>query len=211
MYRTMLFAPADHPRRREKALALEADAVILDLEDAVAVQEKPKARAEAREFVAARGRGSPVPIYVRINDLLTPWALDDLLEVTVPGLAGVVLPKVERPEHIWTADWLLANRERDLGLETGHFHLIPILETAEGIARAYEIATASPRLKVLAFGAGDYTKDIDVRWPQDGSELLYPRLVLVNVSRRAGLFKPLDGPWPRIEDLEGMERDTLQA
>lgn len=211
MYRTMLFVPADDARKRDKSVQLAADAVILDLEDAVAIQEKPKAREDARRFIQSL-EASNVALYVRVNDMSTSWVVDDLVQVTVPGLTGIVLPKVESGQEIYAADWLLRHRERELGLEEGHFDLIPIIETSEGIANAYEIAVAASRIKVLALGAGDYTNDIGVPWPQDdGAELYYPRVEIVNVSRRAGLYRPLDGPWPLLNDLDGLEKDAQRA
>src|SRR5471032_2401734 len=90
--RTFLFAPGNHARRVEKALALGADAVILDLEDAVAVAEKAGTRQIVLDALAGPRRGKG---YVRVNALSTPWCLRDLMEMVQPGVDGIVLPKVE--------------------------------------------------------------------------------------------------------------------
>jgi citrate lyase subunit beta/citryl-CoA lyase len=107
--RSFLFAPGNHARRVEKALTLPADAVILDLEDAVAVSEKPATRdLVVRAFEAPRhGR-----LYVRVNAYTTEWCYADIVAVARPGLDGIILPKVESADQLRSTDWLLANLER---------------------------------------------------------------------------------------------------
>ena len=108
--RSFLFAPGNHARRVEKALSLDADAVILDLEDAVAVAEKPAAR---EAVAAAWGARVAALLYVRVNAADTDFCHGDLVAVVRPGLDGVILPKVESPAALATIDWLLAQLERE--------------------------------------------------------------------------------------------------
>src|SRR6476620_6060781 len=111
--RSFLFAPGNHARRVEKALTLDGDAVILDLEDAVATAEKPAAREAVAASFARKRRGL---LYVRVNAVDTEFCYGDLLAIARPGLDGIVLPKVESAAGLVTADWLLAQLEREHGL-----------------------------------------------------------------------------------------------
>ena len=127
--RSFLFAPGNHARRVEKALSLDADAVILDLEDAVAIAEKPATR---EAVAAALERPRQGLLYVRVNAVDTEFCYGDLVAVVRPGLDGIILPKVESAAGLATIDWLLAQLERERGLPLGAIDLIPIIETARG-------------------------------------------------------------------------------
>ena len=146
MLRTLLFAPANHARHVEKALSSAADGAILDLEDAVAVAEKPTARLAARRALAERSASARTKAYVRVNALTTPFAYEDLRAVVGPGLDGVVVPKMETPEQVATVDWLLHQLEREADLAAGSIDLLPIIETARGLEYARSISQASPRV-----------------------------------------------------------------
>src|SRR6266480_1390774 len=124
LLRSCLFAPGSHPRRVEKALTLDADAVILDLEDAVATAEKAATRAAV---VAALERPRRGLLYVRVNAVDTEFCYGDLVAIVQPGLDGVILPKVESTAGLATIDWLLAQLERDRRLPPGGIDLIPII------------------------------------------------------------------------------------
>src|ERR1051325_1949108 len=130
--RSFLFAPGNHARRVEKALSLDADAVILDLEDAVATAEKAATReAVAAAFLRQR-RGL---LYVRVNAVDTVFCYGDLVAIVRPGLDGIILPKVETAAGLATIDWLLRQLERERGLPPGGIDLIPIIETGAGLDR----------------------------------------------------------------------------
>ena len=126
----MLFAPGNHPRKVEKVFGVGADAVILDLEDAVAIGEKVDAR---QAVVEALKKPRSCKGYVRVNALDTPFCYGDLLAVVGRWLDGVVLPKTESAAHVLTVDWLLTQLERERGLPTGGIDLIPIIETGRGV------------------------------------------------------------------------------
>jgi citrate lyase beta subunit len=125
--RSFLFAPGNHPRRVEKALTLDADAVILDLEDAVVIAEKPATR---ETVVAVYGEKRTGLLYVRVNAADTEFCHGDFTAIVRAELDGVILPKVESAATIQTIDWLLSNLERERGLPAGGIDLIPIVETA---------------------------------------------------------------------------------
>ena len=200
VFRSFLFAPANHPRRTEKAFTLGADAVILDLEDACAVSEKVASRSKV---VQAMRQPRSCLGYVRVNQLSMAFAYGDLVETVQPGLDGVILPKVEAPGDLLTADWLMTQLERERGLVPGSVDLIPIIETASGVSRLREILRATPRVKRAAFGAGDFTLDLALAWSRDEIELLAARSEIVLQSRAAGIEPPIDTVWADLKDTDG--------
>jgi citrate lyase subunit beta / citryl-CoA lyase len=206
--RSLLFAPGNHPRRVEKALGLDADGVILDLEDAVAVSEKVATRAAVpRAFEAPRTGG----LYVRVNGLTTAWCYGDISAAVRPGLDGIILPKVEHAHELQTADWLIGALERERELPSGGIDLLPIIETALGVSNLREICRSGTRTKRLAFGAGDFTLDMAMTWSQSESELLAYRNACVLESRAAGLEAPLDTVWADLRDPEGFIASARHA
>lgn len=199
--RSMLFTPGDHARRVEKALTIGADAVILDLEDAVAAAEKPVARTAVVEALAKPRR---CLLYVRVNGLATQWCYRDLVEVVRPGLDGILLPKAECAADVKTIDWLLGELERSRGIERGTIDIIPIIETGKGLAAIQEICLAGGRLRRVVFGAADFTLDMNMQWTRDESELAHARAAIVLASRVAGIEPPLDTVWARLQDQGGL-------
>jgi len=200
LLRSMLFAPANHARRVEKALTLDADAVILDLEDACPAAEKVATRAVV---VAALQRPRRALAYVRINALSTELGYGDLCAVVQRGVDGVMLTKVDGPDQIKIADWLITQLERERGLARRSVDLLPLIETGAGLANAEAIARASPRVRRLAFGAGDFTLDMGIRWSREETELVSFRSALLLASRAAGIESPIDLAWIDIEDGDG--------
>jgi citrate lyase subunit beta / citryl-CoA lyase len=205
VFRSFLFAPGNHPRRVEKALSLAADAVILDLEDAVANAEKAATRAVVVEALASPRRCQG---YVRVNSLGTEWSHGDFVAVVAKGVDGIIVPKIESASDLQTAEWLLGSLERERGLPQGGIDLIPIIETASGFSNLKEIARAARRTKRLSFGAGDFTLDLGLTWSRDETELLPFRSAIVLESRAAGLEAPLDTVWAALKDTEGFARSV---
>lgn len=200
-HRSYMFTPGNHPRRVEKVFTLAADAVILDLEDAVATSEKEATRGL---IVEALKRPRTRRAYVRVNDLGTAFCYGDLIAVVGPWLDGIMLPKVESAAQIETADWLLSNLERAEGMEQGSIDLLPIIETGRGLADARAIAAARPRVRRLSFGAADFCKDMGMRWTAGEAELTPARAEIVLASRVAGIEPPLDSVWIAIKDEAGL-------
>ncbi len=126
------------------------------------------------------------------------------MAVVGPGLDGIILPMVESREQIVAFDWLVGSLERERGLPPGGIDIIPIVETAKGIANARTIAAAGTRVKRMAFGAGDYTLDVNMEWTLGESELEHARAEMVVASRAAGLEAPIDTVWVHIKDLDGV-------
>lgn len=206
--RSLLFAPGNHARRVEKALSLDADAVILDLEDAVAVSEKPATRAVV---AAALGRPRRGLLYVRVNAIDTEFCYGDLVAVVQAGLDGVILPKAESAAGIATIDWLMAQLERDRSLPHGTVDLIPIVETARGLRQIDAILSAGHRVRRVAFGAGDFTLDLNTAWTRGETELAHARAMVVTASRAAGIDPPLDTVWADLTDAAGLEASARTA
>ncbi|OWW20045.1 HpcH/HpaI aldolase/citrate lyase family protein [Noviherbaspirillum denitrificans] len=177
--RTYLFVPGNRPDRFGKALASGADAVILDLEDAVAPQDK----AAAREAIAAwceAGQRDLDCIVVRINDEATEWFADDLNMIHAAGLRAVMLPKVELASQVARVASALP--------KSGF--VIPIIESARGLLNVDAIAAAED-VQRLAFGTLDYAADLDLSGDSRG--LLYPACRMALASRAAGLASPVAG------------------
>lgn len=209
----MLYAPASEPAKVIKAMRLPADAVILDLEDAVAPAAKLDARTWCSQFLA-----EPVPgpqRWVRINDPAgTEW-IDDLLAVVRPGLAGLVVPKAESAGQLRELGGALSVLERERGLAPGTVRLIATVESPLGLEQAGSIATGPDRLDTLGFGAGDLSRLTGLDYPAvEGGAIAVldrARTELVLACARARLHPPHDSVYGRYADLEGLRREATRA
>lgn len=208
LLRCLLFVPGVDRKKIDKAFSLGADAVILDLEDAVAPGEKERARTVVREVFQSSGLP---PVFVRINGAETRHVLKDLQAVICAGPAGIMLAKAETADEVRKVSWLMGLLEEEEGLSRGSTELVPFIESARGIENAGAIASACPRVKKLAFGGNDYTADIWTSYSGDGTELFYARAKLVNASRAAGIQPPLDTVCPLIKDTETLRKDAARA
>jgi citrate lyase beta subunit len=220
--RSVLATPGSNPRMIAKALASDADLVMIDLEDAVAPDAKAGARATVAE-VLREGDWQERPRTFRMNALDTPWFVRDLVDV-IEGAEGrvdlIVVPKVGRPEDIHAVATILgslevaAEAQRPIGLETQ-------IESAAGLAQCEAIAAASPRVEALVFGPGDYAAS--VRMPlaaigmPDRSDTDYPGhrwdypLQRILVAARAAGVRAIDGPYADFRDHDGFRRSCLAA
>jgi citrate lyase subunit beta/citryl-CoA lyase len=207
-YRSFLFAPGNHARKVAKVFDCGADNVILDLEDAVARAEKVATRALVVEALQRPRKGGA---YVRVNAFNTEFCYGDAVAVAGPGLDGIILPMVESSDQIAAFDWLIGALERERGLPLGGIDIIPIIETGKGLANARTIASAGTRVKRMAFGAGDYTLDMNMEWTLAETELEHARAEMVVASRAAGLEAPIDTVWVHIKDLDGLATSAKRA
>jgi citrate lyase subunit beta/citryl-CoA lyase len=203
--RSMLFAPGNHARRVQKALSGEADAVILDLEDACPLGEKVATRAVV---VAALSSPRGSLGYVRINALTTDYAYGDLLAVVHTAVDGIMLAKVESADQLRTVDWFISQLERERGLPSGRIDLLPLVETARGFAALPAITRSCERVRRLAFGAGDFATDMGITWTASELELLRFRSDLALASRAAELEPPIDLAWISLKDPKGFEESV---
>lgn len=204
--RSLLFVPGHRADRFAKALASGADAVVVDLEDAVA----PSAKEQARAAVAAwldsspfapiptdAGGAQPPRILVRINGADSAWFDDDLSLAGKAALDAVMIPKAETREVL--------DRVRSAGARA----LVPLIETAAGFARLRETA-AAPGVERLAFGTIDFQVDLGMRDAAE-DELLAFRTQFVLESRLASIGAPIDGVSTAIDDAERLAHDVLRA
>jgi len=189
--RSFLFVPGNRPERFDKAWAAGADAVIVDLEDAVPPAEKVAARTAVGAWLSPQR-----PVLIRINAAGTDWFDDDLALCARPGVAGIVLPKAERIE--------------DIGLleRAGTQTVLPLIESAQGFENARLLADCAPVQRLL-FGSIDFKLDLGIEGDDDA--LLYFRSHLVLVSRLADLQPPVDGVSTEIADTERAGDDALRA
>jgi citrate lyase subunit beta/citryl-CoA lyase len=191
--RSYLFVPGDRPDRFQKACNAGADAVILDLEDAVSPATKNAARDAVSSWLSTGARA-----YVRMNSAATPWFDDDLRALRQhANLLGIVVPKAESAASLRAiADGLPAAA------------VLPLIETAAGFGSLQDIAR-SPKVRCLLFGTLDFQVDMGIRG--DGDALLYFRSQLTLVSKLAGIGAPVDGVTTSIDDGRLIESETRRA
>jgi citrate lyase subunit beta/citryl-CoA lyase len=189
--RSLLFVPGDRPDRFQKAIASDADGVVLDLEDAVAPSDKERARSLVADFCRTpRSR-----VYVRINAIDTPYFDQDLTSLRGAPIAGVLLPKAESIEAVERAG------------ETG-LPVLPLVETAAGFVRCESIGRVRG-VQRLVFGHVDFQQDL--RITEAGNELLFFRSAIVLYSRVCGLAAPLDGVTTAVDDSVRITADAEAA
>lgn len=192
--RSYLFVPADRPDRFDKALRSGADAVIIDLEDAVA----PSAKSAARQALACwLDADSAAPVTLRINAATSPWFSEDLRLCAHPAVQGVVLPKAEDMPTL-----------AEVAARAPGKALLPLIETAAGMDAAREMAGA-PGVTRLLFGSLDFQLDLGIEGDDDA--LLAFRSQLVLASRLAGRAAPVDGVTTALGDTEVLARDVARA
>jgi citrate lyase subunit beta/citryl-CoA lyase len=217
--RSELSTPASSERMCEKAPSVGADLVFLDLEDACAPSMKESARAIAVGALTGLDWGRTVRA-VRVNGLETPWCYGDIIEVVTgarDSLDVLIVPKVRSARDVWWVDVLLGQLETKLGL-TKRIGLEVLIEDAEGLLNALDIARSSDRLEALIFGAGDLSASMQARVdgnfepvvPYPGDFWHFAR-VQVLAAARAGMVDAIDAPYPAYQDPEGYRRSALQA
>lgn len=197
--RTYLFVPGNRPERFAKALASGADAVVLDLEDAVAEDAKAAARDAISNWAALAAADERRRVVVRSNDAASPHFADDLRLLRDAGLASLMLPKAEHVEHIGAVRAVLP--------EAG---ILPLVESARGIARCEAIA-AAPGVVRLVFGTLDFALDLDLDIDADAEPLAYAAGQLAIASRVAERLPPVAGVTPQIDDEARLLADLAWA
>jgi citrate lyase subunit beta/citryl-CoA lyase len=195
--RSYLFVPGDRAERFGKALACGADAVVLDLEDAVSPEDKGRARDAIGRFVSDAMPADRARLVVRINDESTPWFDDDLVMLREAGVVHAMLPKAERVATV------LRVRSACAGIA-----VLALIETARGVLAAESLATAEG-VHRLVFGTIDFALDLDLSGDPIGLDHAASRLALA--SRAAGLAAPVAGVTPEIDDPAPLLADLARA
>lgn len=183
--RSSLIFPVNVNRFLEKAYTRGADCVIMDLEDSVPEAEKEAARSLVKEAIPSVGKGGG-DVAVRINRPLSQATRD--LEASIwPGLRCVFLPKVESAEEVQTRAEIINDLERRRGISQGAVQIAVAVETALGVIKAYEIASANPRIVSLGIGAEDLTREMGIQTSVGGQELWYARSKVLMDAYAAGV------------------------
>ena len=197
--RSFLFVPGNRPERFAKALASGADAVIIDLEDAVPLDAKDIARSALLDAWKDFDAAERARLLVRVNPAGTPWHEADLAAVaSLTGLGALMLPKAENPRQVEQA------------FRTSSKRVLPLIESAEGVGQMDAIAHAAGTLR-LGLGHIDLQADLGLRCGPDEAELAPVRLAMVVASRRAGLPSPVDGVTTATQDTEVLAADAQRS
>ncbi len=210
--RAMLFVPGNSTKMLAKIPDLAPASFILDLEDSVPDPQK----AGARDLVGALTREVTrgYELHVRINEVNSEHAAHDVAAVMGPGLAGVVVPKVECAADVERVNVWIDEAADSLGRDARDVGVIATIETARGLHHVHEIAAAGGHLEMLGFGSGDFALDVGLEWPStEGTPeiLLWAKVQLVLASRVAGLAAPHDGSFTDYRDLEGLAREARES
>jgi citrate lyase subunit beta/citryl-CoA lyase len=196
----------------DKAVNTEADVVIIDLEDAVAISRKQETRPKVREKLMEHRHRR---VIVRVNSLDSQLLDDDLGAIAGEHLRCIIVPKVEDKSHIQEANSLLSAAEKERGIQPGTISVIPLIESARALENVLEIAsekTDRSRVLTVAFGAADYALDLGIELTKDASELFYARSRIPVACRAAGLEPPLDTPFMiDLKDPEALKADAAKA
>ncbi len=213
--RTCLSVPGSNPRMIEKAKALPADQVFLDLEDAVAPEAKTAARTQVAAALAGPGWGTQLR-GVRVNDWTTPWTYTDVIEVVSAAGAHldlIVLPKVTEAGHVRALDLLLTQLELTHGLPVGRIGIDAQIENAAGL-RDIDAIAAAPRVQALVLGPADLMASLNMRTlvvgeqPEgyDVGDAYHHILMTILIAARAHGVAAIDGPYLKVRDVEAFRR-----
>ena len=208
--RSFMFLPAHNRKFLDKAIASEADAVILDLEDSV----PPFKRAEARENIVSYSEQGLFDqrknVFIRINPIDTDDFIADIDKLTLACIDGFMPSKIDTEKDVEFLDRLLCFYERKKGYHAGNFKLAPLIETTKALENIGEIAKASSRLVALCLGGEDYLNDLGSVFTYQETALVYPRAKLVNAARANHLL-PIDTPYLDIKDIDGFREHQVIA
>ena len=204
--RSMMFVPGHNQKLIEKALASEADALILDLEDSVRPFVNKDAARELIVKLALDGAftGCGKKIFVRVNDRDTSLLLKDLRAVTLDGIDAILMPKVYRAEDIHYVDHLLDAIEHEKELDSGRFKIAVLIETAAAVLNVQEICRASGRVVAATFGCEDFVADLEGYHDLQHESIYIPRALIALGARAAGVI-PIDTVHIDVHDLEDLE------
>ncbi|POP52851.1 HpcH/HpaI aldolase/citrate lyase family protein [Zhongshania marina] len=217
IYRSFLFAPGDSDRKIEKAIATNADAIILDLEDAVVAENRPTARTMVRNVLQNIGPTMPGRLWVRVNPVCTDDCLSDLAAITCDGLAGVMVPKPDSAADIDTVSAYLAALERKEGLASGTVKILSVMtETGKGFLNAASYGNAErPRLSGVLWGAEDLSAALgaSANTDEDGALSFTYQMArsLCLAAASAGEIQAIDTVYTDFKNPDGLRANSLAA
>ncbi|MFV0242386.1 MAG: aldolase/citrate lyase family protein [Lacrimispora sphenoides] len=204
--RTMMFLNAQKPGLIKDPHIYKPDSIMLDLEDAVAENQKDAARFSlyhALQEIDYRG----CERVVRINGLDTPYWKEDIRCAVAGGCDAIRIPKTERPEDVKAVEAEIRTAEEDFGIPEGRTLIMAAIESARGVVKALDVCEASERLFGIALSGGDYTKDLQTYITGTGIELMGARQNLI-IAARAAKIQCFDTVYTDLDDMEGFRRDV---
>lgn len=204
--RTMMFMNAQKPGLIRDAYIYGCDSIMLDLEDAVAENQKDAARFSLYHALKSVDYGD-TEVIVRINGLDTPHWQEDVRVCVAGGADGIRIAKCESAQDVLTVEKAVEAAEEEFGAEKGRTLLMAALESPKGILNAYEIAAASERMFGIAISGGDLRKSMQTSPQPDGIDMLYARGHVVMAARAAGV-QCFDTVFTDLNDEEGFEREV---
>lgn len=207
--RTMMFAPANNPKMLVTAHLYGPDCVLFDLEDAVKYEDKDAARDLLAEALKTVDYGE-TEIFARINPLSTEFGKDDVRILVPAGLRKMRLAMCESPEQVKELDILLTEVEKEHGIENGTCKIQCSLETPLAVMNAVSIATASPRVISISFGAEDFTRTMGAERTKEGKELFVARTMVVMAAAVAGV-DAIDTVWSDLDDEAGFKEEVKSS
>lgn len=196
--RSMLFMPGNNPSMIINADILGADSIILDLEDAVSIEEKDSARILVREGIKKISFDNS-ELVVRINPLDT-YGIKDIEEIKGLNIDTILLPKANKKDVLLLDEYLIGT----------DIKIIPLIETAIGLENVFSIITASNRIDGVLLGGEDLTTDMGIKRTKEGNEIYYARCKVV-AAAKAARISAIDTPFTDTNDFEGLEKDTITA
>lgn len=206
--RTMMFMNAQKPGLIKDAYIYGCDSIMLDLEDAVAENQKDSARFSLYHALTTIDYGD-TEVIVRINGLDTPHWQEDIRVCVAGGADGIRISKCESADDVKTVEKAVAAAEEEFGVEKGRTLLMAALESPKGILNAYEICCASERMFGVAISGGDFRKCMQTTPQRDGVDMLYARGQMLLAARAAGI-QCFDTVFTNLDDQEGFEAEVLQ-
>jgi citrate lyase subunit beta / citryl-CoA lyase len=209
LLRSLLFVPGNRDNMLQRALTCSADALVPDMEDSVTDGEKVAARATIQRFLPQLLAAAPL-IIPRVNALHSEWFAEDVATVTVPGVFGISVGKIDSADDIRAIDEHIARCERSAGIQVGTVRLIPWIESARAIVNAHQICCASPRVIAAAFGGEDFAHDMGVERLDDPAQFAYARAALCVAARAADILA-LDTPYFQFRNEAGLRDNTRAA
>ena len=203
--RTMMFLPGNNPSMITDAHIYKPDSIMIDLEDAVSVNQKDAARFLVSEALKAIDYKTTERV-VRVNGLDTPFGVDDIRAIVRAGVDVIRLPKTDNADEIVAVDKLITEVEKEIGRE-GETLLMAAIESAAGIMNVKDIALASKRLMGIALGAEDYVTNLKTSRSKHGWELYYAREAIVLAARNAGIYC-FDTVYSDVKNMEGFMQEV---
>jgi citrate lyase subunit beta/citryl-CoA lyase len=200
-----MFVPGHRQRMIDKALSLDADAIMLDIEDGVAPNEKDSARKNIADSLGRAKTPATPARYVRINAIGHARMDADLEAVVRPGLEGLVCPKVDTPEEVRTVDAILNQKEPANRIAKGSVKLLIAIESPRGLLNAAAIAASCLRIAGIMFGAEDFGREIGLPAVREGQarDLIYARSSIV-IAAASAHVQAVDGVWVDLNDTQGL-------